>query len=235
MKDSVVLRKPDSLRNHVENFLRDAIMTGRFKPGERLVERELCELLDVSRPSLREALRKLEAEKLITTVLHRGPVVASIKPSEARDLFAVRAMMEAYAAQEFTRLANDETIRLFERAVRNLHKAAERSDREQLLVAKSELYDVMLDTCGNQLIKEILVGLFSRIHLLRATSFSRPDRLSESLREIDHLLKCIKSRDADAAYEAARVHVIKAEQAALAMLEQQELEAVEAAEGVRVV
>ncbi|MGB7480377.1 MAG: GntR family transcriptional regulator, partial [Burkholderiaceae bacterium] len=72
------LRKPESLRSHVENFLRDAIMNGRFQPGERLRERELCELLDVSRPSLREALRRLEAEKLIKTVLHRGPVVAAI-------------------------------------------------------------------------------------------------------------------------------------------------------------
>jgi DNA-binding GntR family transcriptional regulator len=216
------LRKPDSLRSHVENFLREAIMNGRFKPGERLIERELCEMLDVSRPSLREALRKLEAEKLIKIVLHRGPVVASISTKEASDLYAIRALMESYAVHEFARLASDAAIELLGQAVQELHAAAESRDRKQLLAAKSTFYDVILGGCGNELVKEMLLSLLSRINLLRATSFSRADRLPESLKEIDHMFELIKARNATAAREAAHHHIVNAEKAALVVLGQQE-------------
>ena len=70
--------KPQSLREYVEAYLKQAIVGGKYKPGDRLIEREICELLGVSRPPVREALRQLEADKLITHELHRGPVVASV-------------------------------------------------------------------------------------------------------------------------------------------------------------
>jgi DNA-binding GntR family transcriptional regulator len=66
------------LRREIEMRLRAAIIDGRFKPGDRLIEREMCELLGVSRASLREALRQLEAEELVTIVPHRGPVVSAL-------------------------------------------------------------------------------------------------------------------------------------------------------------
>lgn len=212
------LNKPDSLRAIVENFLREAIMEGRFKPGERLRERELCELLDVSRPSVREALRKLEAEKLITSVLHRGPVVASISAAEAAELYAVRALMESFAVHEFARLASDTDIEQLGQAVQSLHTEAASGDRKRLLAAKARFYDIILRGCGNRLVKEMLLGLLSRINLLRATSFSGPDRLAESLKEIDRLYDLVKARDAQAAQEAARLHIVNAEKAAMAVL-----------------
>lgn len=216
----IPLRKPESLRSHVENFLREAIMSGHFKPGERLRERELCEMLEVSRPSLREALRKLEAEKLIDTVLHRGPTVASLTIEEARELYAVRALLESHAVHEFARLADEAAVVRLGAAVGQLHEAAASGERKRLLAAKARFYDVILDGCGNQLIKEMLLGMLSRINLLRATSFSGPDRLAASLKEIDQLYSLIQARDADGAREAARLHIVNAEQAALAVLSQ---------------
>ena len=62
-----------TVRSMVAQKLREAIMSGKLKPGQRLVERELCEMTGVSRPSIREALRLLEADGLVTTVPHRGP------------------------------------------------------------------------------------------------------------------------------------------------------------------
>ena len=217
------LRKPESLRSHVENFLREAIMSGHFKPGERLRERELCVMLDVSRPSLREAFRKLEAEKLIKTVLHRGPIVTLITKDEALDLYAVRALLESHASHEFARLATDAAVEQLGLAVKNLHEAAASNDRKLLLSAKARFYDVILNGCGNQLIKEMLLGMLSRINLLRSTSFSRSDRLPESLKEIDQLFALIKARDAGGAREAARIHIVNAEKAALAVLSKQEI------------
>lgn len=229
MQPPATLRKPDSLRSYVENYLREAIMDGRFLPGQRLVERELCELLEVSRPSVREALRKLEAEKLITIVPHRGPMVASITRSDARDMYAIRALMESYAVQEFARLATDDQVSRLGDTVQKLHAEAASGDRKRLLKAKADFYDVILNGCGNALIREMLLTLLSRINLLRATSFSRSDRLPESLKEIDHLFGLIRARDADGAREAARLHIVNAEKAALAVLNTQEASAAPAA------
>lgn len=222
MQSPARLRKPESLRSYVENYLREAIMDGLFLPGQRLVERELCELLDVSRPSVREALRKLEAEKLITIVPHRGPMVAAITRDEARDLYAVRALMEGFAVQEFARRATDEQVQQLGQAVRKLHAEAASGDRKRLLQAKAEFYDVILAGCGNVLVSEMLFTLLSRISLLRATSFSRQDRLPASLREIDQMYALIRARDADGAREAARLHIVNAEQAAMEVLISQE-------------
>ena len=79
-----------SLRSLVADRLRLAIVTGRFRPGQQLRERELCELTGVSRPSLREALRQSEAEGLITTTTHRGTLVAALSVEEVGQLYALR-------------------------------------------------------------------------------------------------------------------------------------------------
>jgi DNA-binding GntR family transcriptional regulator len=87
-----------------------------------------------------------------------------------------------------------------------------------LLQAKTHFYDVILDGCGNLLIREMLLNLLSRISLLRATSFSRPDRLPNSLKEIDALFAHIRARDPAAAQEAARLHIRNAELSAMDVL-----------------
>ncbi|UQG62680.1 GntR family transcriptional regulator (plasmid) [Marinobacter sp. M3C] len=221
MKTLKTLKKPVSLRSHVEDYLREAIMEGRFKPGERLRERELCEMLQVSRPSVREALRRLEAEKLVTTVLHQGPTVTEMKEDEATDIYAIRALMEGYAVHQFTLLASDGAINELKKAVQNLHKAAKKRDQKLLIQAKARFYDVILDGCGNALVREILVNLLSRISLLRAKSFSGPDRLPKSLKEIDTLFGHIEARNAEAAQASAHQHIRNAEKTALDVMTQQ--------------
>ncbi len=218
MSTDIGLVRPETLRHQVENVLRQAIMSGRFAPGARLIERELCESLGVSRTSVREALRKLEAEKLVRSVPHKGPVVAVISQQEASELYALRGLLEGFAAHEFARLASDAAIAQFGEAARELRAQATAQDQAGVLKAKTALYDVLLDNCGNALVKEILNSLYSRVNLLRATSLMHPDRLPSSLREIDKLYKALKARDADQAQELARLHVANAEKAAMRML-----------------
>ncbi|NIE63112.1 GntR family transcriptional regulator [Burkholderia sp. Ax-1719] len=222
MSTEMELIRPDTLRSKVENSLRDAIMGGRFQPGERLVERDLCERLGVSRTSIREALRKLEAERLVTIVPHKGPMVATISADEISDLYALRGLLESYAAREFARLADDRAIEEFGRSIKELKAQATARDRDGVLRAKSQMYGVLLGHCGNHLIGEMLSGLYSRINLLRATSLMEPDRLAKSMKEIDALYKALRARDPDAAEQASRTHVANAYEAALRILVQME-------------
>ncbi|HWD15746.1 MAG TPA: GntR family transcriptional regulator, partial [Casimicrobiaceae bacterium] len=86
------------VRSQTVGNLRNAILTGRFAPGARLVEAELCRLLGVSRPSVREALRQLEAERLVVITPFKGPAVARIEWPEAEQIYEVRALLEGQAA-----------------------------------------------------------------------------------------------------------------------------------------
>ncbi|MCJ2013548.1 GntR family transcriptional regulator [Methylobacterium sp. J-076] len=218
----ISLIQPDTLRQKVEDAVRQAITSGVYAPGERLIERELCEGLGVSRASVREALRRLEAEKLVQIVPHRGPVVAAISVEEARQLYALRAVLEGYAAREFAGKASDAAVEDFAQAARSLREAAATGETERVLQAKSRLYDVMLGQCGNDLVWEILRGMHSRINLLRATSLMHPDRLPLSLAEIDGLTEAFRRRDGAGAEALANLHVTNACEVALTQLRQRE-------------
>lgn len=213
--------QPDTLRQKVEDALRDAIISGLYLPGERLIERMLCEELGVSRASVREALRKLEAEKLVEIIPHKGPVVSSISLEEARQLYALRAVLEGFAAREFALKASDENIEGFTKAAKKLRQAVRGRERENVLKAKTALYDIMLENCGNALVHEILRGMHSRINILRATSLVDAERLPRSLAEINALAQAFKKRDADAAQRIASEHVINASVVALRYLAEQ--------------
>lgn len=221
---SSVFEKPSTLRSRVEDYLRTAIMQGRLKGGDKLREHELCEQLGISRPTLREALRTLEAERLITIEPHRGPTVMRLTAKAARDLYAMRALLEGYAAHEFARLASDADLERLKTSVAALHRCAQETDKTALLTAKREFYDVLLSGCDNDLVKDLLPGLLSRINLLRATSFASPERLPQSLAEIDRIFARIAARDPEGAQTAAREHIVNAERTALEVLRRQQEE-----------
>jgi len=89
-----ISKKNATLRLRVEDNIREAISSGSFRPGEKLVERKLCESMGVGRTSVREALRQLEADGIITSVPHRGPTVSTISIDEGRQLYELRALLE---------------------------------------------------------------------------------------------------------------------------------------------
>jgi hypothetical protein len=209
----------DPLRVQTENQLRSAITSGVLLPGQKLIERDLCEKLGVSRPSLREALRRLEAEKLIVNIHHRGPMVATVSVEEARELYAVRRLLEGHAAAECARHANTEQIRELKQAVDELSLAISHQSHPDILKAKQHFYAALLNGCGNTLMAEILEGLLSRISLLRSTSLLLDSRLPTSLREIKAILNAISKHDAVSAQRLAETHVSHAELAALAILQ----------------
>jgi DNA-binding GntR family transcriptional regulator len=81
------------VRLQVAASFRSAILSGRFQPGDRLIEKDLCDLTGASRTSVREALRQLETEGLVQLVPNKGPIVASIDPKQARSIYQVRAVL----------------------------------------------------------------------------------------------------------------------------------------------
>jgi DNA-binding GntR family transcriptional regulator len=120
--DLQIERPSTTLRGQLEEKLRQVISPGVFQPGQRFIERELCETLGVGRTSVREALRKLGAEGLITSSPHCGPVVSTMTSDEIEQLYALRALLDAYAGKCCAELATEETKEKLDVAVESSSK-----------------------------------------------------------------------------------------------------------------
>lgn len=216
-------RKASTLRTMVEDRLRAAICSGRFKPGQRLIERELCELIDVSRTSVREALRQLEAEGLVTSVPHRGPVVSTISVDEARQLYAVRALLEGFAGECFAKHGSDADVAALGAAVDRLEDVIARGgERGELVEAKTAFYAVLMQGGGNVFVRQMLGMMHNRITLLRFTSMTQEGRLAQSRKEIRAIYDAIAARDSEAARRACVSHIEAAAEVAIDVLTQAE-------------
>lgn len=205
------------LRQQVVGSLREAVAEGRFLPGDRLVERELCELLGVSRTCLREALRELENDGIVTSLPNRGVVVSTIGARDAREIYEMRAVLEGLLAERFARLASSAQMVELEHSVEALAQAYETG--AGLLQAKRLFYEALMAGADHDLAASMLRSIQLRASQLRVMTLSDPDRSRHSIAEIRLLLKAIKKRDPEAAQAAARKHVQNAGTLALRLLE----------------
>lgn len=206
------------LRHSVTESIRNAILMGRFRPGDRLPERELCELTGVSRTLVREALRQLETERLIKVIPHRGPIVETITPKQAAGIYRVREELEGLASQLFAEHASAEQLRALKEAYEALRHAYYADDKLVLLETKNHFYRCLLDGAGNEALSNSLRLLNSQIMLLRSMSMATPGRASESLAELHELLAALEKKDAHAARKAGIRHVRNAASIATKLL-----------------
>jgi len=199
------------LRDQVLEIVRSAILDFRYKPGQRLIERELIEQIGVSRTTIREVLRELDAEGLVTTIPQRGAIVVVPTPEEAADLYDVRASLEALAARRFVERASGEQLGALREAVDGFEAVVrEHADTLTLLRAKDAIYDVLLDGAASQAIRSILGGLQARVRMLRAASLSQPGRPQRAVEEMHRLYDAVAARDGEAAAAACAAHLDQA-------------------------
>ncbi|UWR38471.1 GntR family transcriptional regulator [Sulfitobacter sp. W074] len=216
--DMLVEKRHATLRGLVEDKIRDAIAGGMFKPGQRLIERELCETLGVGRTSVREALRQLEAEGLIENTPHKGPSVTQVSPENAAHLYAVRGMLEAFAGASCARQVTPEFADALDAAIDAFVAACDAGSRADMVQTKTAFYALLMDRCGNAYVTKFLTSLHNQISTLRFTSMSNSERLPHSILEIREIAAAIRAGDADRAEAACHIHIENASRAALAQM-----------------
>jgi DNA-binding GntR family transcriptional regulator len=203
-----VQRHAAPLRQQVLDGLRRAIIEGRLAPGARLIERELTEMMRVSRTVIREALRQLESEGLIAIIPNRGPVVRALTLAEAKDLYQIRAVLEGLAARLFTDHADEARIKKLAQALEVVVSAYATADAQQVLETKNRFYEVLFEGARSETLSSMLGTLHARIWRWRALGLSHPERSAqrskESIRNLRAMLAAIKKRDTDAAERITR-------------------------------
>ncbi|WP_315835249.1 GntR family transcriptional regulator [Bradyrhizobium prioriisuperbiae] len=215
-----LVRSPVAVRELAADTLRQAIIRGDLLPGGRLVEAELSKRMGVSRPSIREALSQLAAEKLVTIVPNKGPSVANISWKEAQEIYHVRSLVEGEASFLFAGRASKADLAGMRTALKAFERAMARDDTSSLVASTGAFYGIMLNGCGNGIITELLAGLNARIGVLRARSMSRPGRARHSLAEMTAMLERLENGDAEGARAATHSHVRAAAAAARESFEQ---------------
>ena len=203
------------LRNQIIASLRKAIELGFLAPGTRLVEKDLCAQLGVSRTSLREALRELQAEGILEYTATRGLAVSAISREDAANVYRIRAVLEALVVEQFIEKANDAAVDALARDAESLKIAYRSGELEQIVVAKRAFYDRICTGADNPVAFDIINRLILRTSSLRAPSLLRKERQQESIKEIDALVRFIERRDIDAARKTAAAHVDHAARSAL--------------------
>lgn len=209
------------LREQATDRVRAAILDLRLQPGQRLVERELVENLGVSRATIREVIRQLATEGLVTVVPQRGAEVTSLSASDAADIYEMRAALEALAVRRFVQRAAPEDVRALRAAVEEIARTASGSGGEarDQLGAKDRFYEVLLAGSASDPLQQTLAGLQARVRLLRATSLSVPGRPRQAAQELAAVVDAIEAGDAEAAADACVHHIRNAAAAATAELE----------------
>jgi DNA-binding GntR family transcriptional regulator len=196
------------LRVQVLDSLRQSIIDGRLAPGARLTERELTEMLGVSRTVVREALRQLETEGLIANLPNKGPVVRELSVAEAKDLYTIRAVLEGLAARLFVQNADEQGLRQLTQALDVVIGAYERGDAQEVLETKNRFYAVLFDGAGSETLSSMLATLHARIWRWRALGLSHPQRSAarsrESITGLRAMLAAIRDKDADRAEALTR-------------------------------
>lgn len=210
------------LRQQIVVLISEAVAAGDYRPGDRLIERDLCERYEVSRTVIREALRHLEAQGLIVIVPNRGPVVATVTAPEALGLYEVRAALEGLAAECFAERATAAEKQRIAAAVEDLEQYIRAGDMLALLRAKDEFYDILFEGAHNPIITSMLRTLHARIRVLRSLSLSSPGRGEHTLSELRAVVAAIASGDGAHASKLAIAHVENAASVALRRLAERE-------------
>jgi len=207
------------LRMRIIDSMRGAIEQGVLKPGERLVEKDLCEQLGVSRTSLREALRELEAEGVIAQLGARGLTVVKIERRDADNIYRIRADLEALIFQQFLENATDAQVTEAATQCDRIIASYEAGEFLPIVEAKRRFYAFICEVARNQIALELLQRLTLRTAQLRRQSVVRKERQAQSIREMTALRDALKARDADATRSIARSHVEHAAVSALAFVD----------------
>jgi len=201
---------PLTLREMALERMRVAIIAGKFASGARLVERPLCEQLGVSRSVVREVIRYLEAEGLVETIPNKGPIVARMDWEQARQIYDVRLLLEAKAAETCARIADKADKARLGVAFDQLREAYSSGDGIRLFDATTLFYQIIFDISGQNVAWEIVQRLNGRISRLRAMTLGTTDRHVAGFARMKMIYQAIINNDPTSAAKAVKTHIREA-------------------------
>ncbi len=207
--------KPRPLYEEVAELLRQRIFagkTGDLEPGAWIDELKLATEYGISRTPLREAIKVLAAEGLVTMKMRRGAYVTEVNAKDLRDVFHLMAVLEADAAGTVASTATAEQLQGLEALHQQLEKSVK--DRVKFFQLNEAFHVKLLEVANNRWAGQMVADLRKVMKLNRAQSLTRPGRIEESLDEHAAIMSALNKRDVAAAQAAMRSHIESGQEAA---------------------
>ena len=206
------------LRDVVFNTLRQAILTGELKPGERLMEIHLANRLGVSRTPIREAIRKLELEGLVTMIPRRGAEVAQITEKSMKDVLEVRRTLDALSAELACERISPEEEEALKKACQNFEEAVKTKDTKAIAKADVAIHDIIAAATGNQRLIQLINNLAEQMYRYRFEYIKDASQHERIIQEHRIIYESIVNKDKEAAAETAKLHIDNQEKAVIARI-----------------
>jgi len=178
----------------ISNEIEEAILSGHFKPRERLIEMDLISRFGISRTVIREALKRLEAKGLVRAIPYRGVLVADLTLEEIEEIYFVRSELEKIAA----RLVIKNITRKEVQELKKFSKEVEthlRRKTHQMIEKDSEFHRMIFKTSRNRYLHDMIDFLRTKAHIVRYNAWSLPHRIEESILEHREMIRAIENRD----------------------------------------
>lgn len=198
------------LREAVYAVIKRAILEGHLAPGHRFTEEKLAEQLGVSRTPLREALRRLENEGFISVYIGRYAEVATIQHEELVEEYALREVIEGYAAKLAARHYTRDDIQTMSFHIQRMVDALEQDDMQAVVAANADFHMAIVEATKNRKIKEVMSALWKSMLMLSNSSLQNKNWANESIKQHYEILMAIEARDVELAGELAQEHIKRA-------------------------
>jgi len=193
------IERHQTLREKILETIREAILKGNLKPGEKVAEPELAERFGISRTPIREAFRQLESEGYLTVIPRKGAVVAALSEQDVQEYYAIKSILEGYAAELAADKLSEKELEKLEAINERLKKLATEGDVKSFYRVHNEFHDLFLKASGNSKLVELIQQLGMKFNRLRMASLSVEGRMNISVAEHDKLLEAFRRHDGSTA------------------------------------
>ncbi len=199
--------------------LLDEIRDGRLRPGDRLTETDIAARLGVSRTPVREAIRKLEADNLVSHVPHQGAMIRMLDYAEISELYEMRAVLEGTAARLAARVASE--VELSELEAINAEMEAALGDGALLSRANRQFHAILTNAARNRFLVRSVAAVQTTLLILGPSTMQDSGRAAKAVAEHRAVLDAIRQRDGATAETLMRRHIAGAHRSRLRQLRQE--------------
>ncbi|MBI5682951.1 MAG: GntR family transcriptional regulator [Deltaproteobacteria bacterium] len=193
----MLLERYPTLRERIVDSIKEAVIKGSLKPGERVPEPELAERFGISRTPIREAFRQLEIEGFITVTPRKGAIVSPITDKDVRDFYGIKGVLEGYAAKTSCHKLTEKDLQKMEHLNELMMRCAEKNDAKTFSKIDNQFHDVFLKAGGNEKLWKLLHNLVQQFERFRMASISLPGRMKGSIKQHGDIINAFRRKDVD--------------------------------------
>ncbi|MFH5186227.1 GntR family transcriptional regulator [Paenibacillus sp. TAB 01] len=225
MPETPVIWKDEELspiRDKVYQYIKQAIVSGVYKSGERIIERELADLLNVSRTPIREALFRLESQGFVKTLPRKGVVVSKLSPEEIIEIFTILGSLESLAMKMAAQRATDEHRKDLKKVIQEIDEALAKPDVDEAYKnVHFHINDIIFRAAQSPRLTQMLDGLSDYIRAFVQLGYELPGRQRKAMEEHRALAVAVCNGEADLVESLTKIHLENSKKAYMEALEKE--------------